>query len=101
MAIVIMNTELHKNAIVNFGNKNKLNKKLLGDYFGEFEHDIEIEQAFEPNELIWHNLHYSSRDRLVSKLIGWSLSVVFIAIVTVIFYFLLNLKADILYSAKN
>lgn len=47
MAIVVLNTEIFKNTVLEFANdrENKLNKELLGEYFGQFSGDIKIVKA--------------------------------------------------------
>jgi hypothetical protein len=44
-------------------------------------------------------MHYLAKDRFLGKIIGWTLSIVFIAVCTVGFYFILVGKTDSLLHA--
>lgn len=69
------------------------------EYFGIFDGSIKIKEAPEPNEIIWEYVNYPMEKRLGRRVIGWLLTIAFLAVVTVAFYFLLLAKTNNLLTA--
>ena len=65
-------------------------------YFGENASSIYLEEAPEPKEILWENINYPRKRRYARIFVGWLLSVLFVASVTVIFYFILVEKSELL-----
>lgn len=57
-----------------------------------------IVEAPEPREIIYENLPYE-HDKLKNLCIGWGLSLLFLAVITVVFYFIQLLKTNTLVEA--
>jgi hypothetical protein len=68
----------------------------LVKYFGNQGTEVVLEEAPEPKEIIWEFINYPSGKRFGRVILGWGLSVAFIAFVTVIFYFVLKWKSTII-----
>lgn len=67
-------------------------------HFGKLQEPIVIEEAPEPREIIYENLQYA--DVRVSKImLGWGLSLLFLAVTTVVFYVLQLIKTNNLVAA--
>jgi len=81
-------------------NSEVVNAKLASFFGPEHAQDIEISKCPDPKEIIWHHLqHFSSRKFKIFY--GWLLSLVFLFIFFIIFYFLSNLKAQLIIEAAN
>lgn len=90
---------MFKNVLLDYAEENKLSQREVGRYFGEFEGELEIEEVSEPNEIIWRNFNICEKEHLLRKVLGFSLSLLFVTCVTVGFYFLLVLKTQNLLDA--
>ena len=77
----------------------KLNPDVLIHHFGQGGENISLDEAAEPKEIIWENMNLPKPKRTRRKLIGWGLSLLVLVIVTVIFYFILRAKTELVVSA--
>lgn len=55
---------------------------------------VTLDEAPDPREIIWDNINYPKYKRLLRVILGWALSIVFVAIILVPFYFLVDYKAS-------
>jgi hypothetical protein len=67
----------------------------LVQFFGPHGADIEVTEAPEPREIIWENVNYPSSKRVGRILLGWTLSALFIAVITGVFYWILKWKTHV------
>jgi hypothetical protein len=65
------------------------------EFFGMQGSEVDVSEAPEPREIIWENFNYPSSKRFGRILLGWTLSALFIAFITVIFYFILKWKTQV------
>lgn len=70
----------------------------IGKHFNNPEEPLTIEEAPEPREIIYENLQYS-HGRMKNILIGWGLSLLFLVVITIVFYFLQLIKTNNLVEA--
>lgn len=96
-AIIVFETEIQKEffleSIDEYNEKGK-----LGKYFNNPVEPIVIEEAPEPREIIYENLQYSNHS-VKNILIGWGLSLLFLAAITGVFYVIQLIKTSNLDSA--
>lgn len=60
------------------------------------ECNIEFEEAPEPKEINWEHINYPDHHRLGRQVIGWLLTSLFLATITVIFFFVLSEKSKLI-----
>lgn len=70
----------------------------MDKYFDNPAEPLVIVEAPEPREIIYENLPYQ-HDKGKNLLIGWGLSLIFLVIITIVFYFLQLIKTNNLVSA--
>lgn len=70
----------------------------LGQHFGNPQDPIIIEEAPEPREIIYENLQYA-HGRVKNILLGWGLSLLFLVVITAVFYLLQLVKTNNLVEA--
>lgn len=63
-------------------------------HFFWMAHQVTLESAPEPREIIWANINYPKYKRWLRVVLGWTLSIIFLAIATGVFYFLVVFKAQ-------
>jgi len=74
--------------------------KLAAFFGAQYVDVIEMSKCSDPKEIMWHHLqHFSSRKLKI--LYGWFLSLVFLLVFFIIFYFLSELKAKELVDAAH
>lgn len=56
----------------------------------EEECNIEFDEAPEPKEINWEHINYPDHHRLGRQIIGWLLTSLFLASITVVFFFVLS-----------
>lgn len=96
-AIIIFETEPQKEHFLDNMDKYQEEGKLGGN-FGNPQEPIIIEEAPEPREIIYENLQYA-HSRTKNILVGWGLSLLFLAAITVVFYLLQLVKTNNLVEA--
>jgi hypothetical protein len=96
-AIVIFQTEPQKECFLEQID-NYQEQGIVGRYFGNPEEPVVFEEAPEPREIIYENLQ-ESPNRVKNVAIGWGLSLLFLAAITVVFYLLQLAKTNLLVSA--
>ena len=52
-----------------------------------------MKEAPEPKEIIWENMNMKGKNKVFNYILGWFLSILLLAVVTVIFYFIMEQKA--------
>lgn len=73
-----------------------IKKKL--EYYFEGAEGITVEQAPGPKEIVWSNLKYK-KQRNFKIFLSWALSILFLALTLVVFYFINMFKANLILSA--
>lgn len=53
-----------------------------------------MREAPEPEEIVWQNANLSKKKRVMFTLLGWSLSFIVLVVLFVIFFFILQAKAE-------
>ena len=89
-AIIVLSSEPEKEKLLE--SFEDMDKATLIKYFGDQGANINIQEAPEPKEIIWENMLYSSSKRFGRIMLGWGLSIAFIAVITLLFYFILKWK---------
>ena len=93
---MILSSEPEKEKFLEaFENFKVENPGKLIEFFGMQGAEVEVREAPEPREIIWENINYPSSKRFGRILLGWTLSALFIAFITVIFYFILKWKTQV------
>lgn len=54
-----------------------------------------ISEASEPDEIIWENASYNSKDKAFFKFLGWFLSILTLILITGIFIVITHFKSDL------
>lgn len=81
-----MNTEQDKEKVIKvFSNKKK---EDLRKYFGNYCH-LRVDEAPNPEEIIWENFNLPKKKRIIRVILGWILSIIVLVAVFVVFYFVL------------
>ena len=62
----------------------------------EEECNIEFDEAPEPKEINWEHINYPDHHRLGRQIIGWLLTSLFLASITVVFFFVLSEKSKLI-----
>jgi hypothetical protein len=52
----------------------------------------------DPKEIIWHHLKHS-KGRKINIIKGWTLSIIFLLLILIVFYFLSQYKASLIAQA--
>lgn len=55
--------------------------------------NIEMAVAPEPREIIWENINYGNKRRVLRLILGWTMTFAAIAIITGIFFVILRAKS--------
>lgn len=75
-------------------------KEELKHYIGNKADEVIIEQAPGPKEIIWHHLkHFHGKKLKILR--GWALSLIFLFLIFIVFYFISHFKANLLKSEEH
>ena len=74
-------------------------QRKLKYYFGEGAKDITFQQAPGPKEIIWTNLKHQTNKKF-RIFVGWGLSILFLTLTLIVFYFINMFKANLIVSAE-
>jgi hypothetical protein len=98
-AFIVMNTEEQKEKAMEFLNGLSVDQiqKQYPSYTGQPK--LNAKEANEPKEIIWENIHSTKTERYVSIFLGWLVTIIFMAAVTVAFYFLIDFKGKLIEEA--
>ena len=55
--------------------------------------NMRIEEAPEPEEIIWHHINTPRSTKRVRQLLGWLMTIVFMAAITGLFYLVIKEKS--------
>lgn len=90
-AIIVLNSEEIRNELLE--EFEKLEQYKLIEYFGVEGVNMEVAVAPEPREIIWENINYGNKRRVLRLILGWTMTLAAIGIVTAIFFFILRAKS--------
>lgn len=96
MILVFDSEKSQKEILKEFKNIRKTKKTELTSLFGEGSHKIHLEIAPEPFEIFWDNISYNNHERSKRRILSWFISLVILAVLTVIIYFILHGKTALL-----
>lgn len=96
--IVIFHSERNK---IDFQEKfREVGQVHTESIFGVENNSILMEQAPEPREIIWENIKYEST-RKYSILLGWTLSILFLIVIWIVYFYLQELKSKFIESSMH
>lgn len=58
-------------------------------------------KAREPSEIIWGNIEKPKKERTLALIIGWILTIVFIAFITIAFFFMIKARSHFIELAAD
>lgn len=93
--IITFNLEEDRSIFMQDHNLTVFRQRLCNYMSKEEAEEVEIEQAPGPKEIIWHHLKHSSGIQL-KVMTGWLLSIAFLFLILVVFYFISQWKAKLL-----
>ncbi len=91
-AIIVLNSEEIRNELLE--EFEKVEEYKLIEYFGVEGVNIEMAVAPEPKEIIWENINYGNKRRVLRLILGWTMTIASIAVITGIFYVILHAKGE-------